>query len=373
MKNLLPAMRFVGLRKTPRRGVLPAPVANEARMARLVSVICTSHTPFMLSSVDRWEHTRTLRAGKGGFDPGVPVESRAEMEAKDARIAAARGVLRDALRAAAPDVLVVFGDDQLEQFKLTNFPALGIFTGDAFSGFKISPLDGPPFPGDWPPRPRTAEHWATVPGKPDLAKFLLTRLLARGFDLAFSTQLGDADRGMGHAIMRAHTLLETGFGIPTVPVWINCYYGPQPTAQRCYDFGRAVRATIEDFPDDLRVAVIGSGGLWHTPGAGASILDETFDRAILAEVASGDARAMAAAFDAYRLVYDPADARSVKDASGGTGIVTGLGSGTGETRNWIAAAATVDGVAGTVVDYIPVYASPVGIAFASWSLDGSPK
>jgi hypothetical protein len=337
-------------------------------MARIVSVICTSHTPFMLSTLDRWEHTRTLRASRDGFDPRVPVETRAEMESKEARIRAARAVLRDTLHAAAPDVLVIFGDDQLEQFQLANFPALSIFTGAEFSGFQVSPLDGPPAPGPWPPRPRTPEHWATVPGEPGLAKALLTRLAERGFDMAFSTTLADPERGMGHAIMRAHTLLETGFSIPTVPIWINCYYGPQPSAQRCYGLGRAVREIIEAYPGDRRVAIVGSGGLWHTPGAGNSILDETFDRAILAEVTSGDARAMAATFDAYPIVYDPADPRSVKDASGGTGIVSGLGSGTGETRNWIAAAATVDGLPGTVVDYVPVYASPVGIAFAYWTI-----
>jgi len=322
----------------------------------------------MLSSLDRWEHTRTLRAAKGGFAADVPVETRAEMAAKDARITAGRAVLRDVVRAARPDVLIIFGDDQLEQFKLANFPALSIFTGERFSGFTIGPVDGPPAPGDWPPRPRTPEHWQTVEGHPALAKTLLVELAARGFDMAFSAQLPDPERGMGHAIMRPHTLLETQFAIPTVPIWINCYYGPQPSAQRCYGLGRAVREIIEAFPADLRVAVIGSGGLWHTPGAGNSILDEAFDRAILAEVAAGDARAMAAAFDAYPIAYDPTDERSLKDASGGTGIVSGLGSGTGEVRNWIAAAATVDGLPGTVVDYIPVYASPVGIAFAYWTL-----
>ena len=338
-------------------------------MTEIVAVVCISHTPFMLSSLDRWEQTRTLRGNAGGFDASVPHETRTEMAAKETRIRAARDVLRDVVRVARPDVLVVFGDDQLEQFKLENFPALGIFVGASFSGFRVSPLDGPPFPGDWPARPRTPEHWATVPGAPELAKSLLTRLTALGFDMAFSTRLPDVERGMGHAIMRAHELLETGFAIPTVPVWINCYYGPQPTAQRCYDLGRAVRATIEAFPGNLRVAVVGSGGLWHTPGAKSAVLDETFDRAILAGVASGDARSMAATFDGYPIVYDPLDARSVKDASGGTGIVTGLGSGTGETRNWIAAAATVDGIPGTVVDYVPVYASPVGIAFAYWNVD----
>ncbi len=338
-------------------------------MAQIVAAMCTSHTPFMLSTLDRWEQTRTLRAGAGGFDANVPSESREDMVAKAARIAAGRATLSDVLRSAAPDVLVIFGDDQLEQFKLANFPALSIYTGSSFSGFTISPLDGPPFPGDWPPRPRTPEHWQTVPGSPDLAKALLMRLTALGFDMAFSTQLTDPEHGMGHAVMRAHTLLDTGFSIPTVPIWINCYYGPQPTAQRCYDLGRAVRETIDALPGNLRVAIVGSGGLWHTPGAQKSILDEEFDRAILASVTTGDARAMAATFDTYPVVYDPLDARSVKDASGGTGIVTGLGSGTGETRNWIAAAASVDGVPGKVVDYVPVYASPVGIAFAYWPLN----
>jgi hypothetical protein len=207
-----------------------------------------------------------------------------------------------------------------------------------------------------------------VPGHPALARALLTRLAAHDFDLAFSLSLADPERGMGHAIMRPHLLLETGFAIPTVPMFINCYYGPQPTAQRCYEYGRAVREIIEAYPEELRVVVVGSGGLWHTPGAAKSILDESFDRTILAHVASGDARAMAVAFDAYPVIYDPNDARSVKDASGGTGIVTGLGHGTGETRNWIAAAAVADGTPGTVVDYIPVYASPVGIGFAYTAL-----
>jgi hypothetical protein len=337
-------------------------------VAQLAGVICTSHTPFTILDLPRWEETRTLRAGAGGYAEGLPVESHEELAAKRERIMAGRAVLAAKLREWKPDVLVIFGDDQLEQYKLTNFPALGIYLGAEFAGFHVSPKDGPVFPGPWPDRPKTPDHWSTVPGHPALARALLMRLAARGFDLAFSLGLADPERGMGHAIMRPHLLLETNFSIPTVPMFVNCYYGPQPTAQRCYEYGRAVREIIDAYQEDLRVVVVGSGGLWHTPGAAKSILDENFDRMILGHVASGDALAMAAAFDAYPVVYDPNDERSVKDASGGTGIVTGLGHGTGETRNWIAAAATVDGAAGTVVDYIPVYASPVGIGFAYYEL-----
>ena len=53
-------------------------------------------------------------------------------------------------------------------------------------------------------------------------------------------------------------------------------------------------------------------------------------------------------------------------ASGGTGILLGVGGGTGETRNWIVAAAVADGQPATVIDYVPIYASPIGTSFAYW-------
>ena len=40
--------------------------------------------------------------------------------------------------------------------------------------------------------------------------------------------------------------------------------------------------------------------------------------------------------------------------------------GTRETCNWIAAAAVADGKPATIVDYVPVYASPIGAGFAYW-------
>ena len=69
---------------------------------------------------------------------------------------------------------------------------------------------------------------------------MLANLTQRGFDMSFSAKLADPERGMGHAFMRPHTLLETNYAIPTVPIWINCYLGPQPTAMRCYELGRTV-------------------------------------------------------------------------------------------------------------------------------------
>ncbi len=80
----------------------------------------------------------------------------------------------------------------------------------------------------------------------------------------------------------------------------------------------------------------------------------------------GDARRFAEHFDSRPPEVPGETEAALKYASGGTYMLAGLGSGTGETRNWIAAAAVADGKPGTVVDYVPVYASPCGMAFAYW-------
>ena len=49
-------------------------------------------------------------------------------------------------------------------------------------------------------------------------------------------------------------------------------------------------------------------------------------------------------------------------------MYTGIGSGTGETRNWVVAAGAADGKPGVVLDYVPVFSSPCGMGFAYWDL-----
>jgi hypothetical protein len=48
-----------------------------------------------------------------------------------------------------------------------------------------------------------------------------------------------------------------------VPFAINVLQYPLPTAMRCYKLGQAVRRAIESYPEDLRVVVVGTGGLSH--------------------------------------------------------------------------------------------------------------
>jgi hypothetical protein len=140
------------------------------------------------------------------------------------------------------------------------------------------------------------------------------------------------------------------------------------TGKRCYELGKAVREVIEDYPEGLRVAVVGSGGLWHTPGMQDAYLDEDFDREGLRLMQAGDARGWADHFDSYRIAQDDSSQMIPPRGPKSTGLPGpgGPQGGTRETCNWIAAAAVADGAGAELVDYIPVYASPIGVGFAYW-------
>jgi Catalytic LigB subunit of aromatic ring-opening dioxygenase len=191
----------------------------------------------------------------------------------------------------------------------------------------------------------------------------------RGFDPAFMLSLPDEVHGLGHAFMRPLSKLTAGqFHIPMLPVMVNCFYAPQPSAARCVGAARAIRAAIEAWPQDLRVAVVGSGGLWHTPGAQDAYIDEEFDQEMLLRLRRGDADAMADYFDHWQPAAPRKHLRCYESFPGGTGMPGGIGSGAGETRNWIMAAAVADRPA-SVIDYVPVHASPCGMGFAYWDME----
>jgi hypothetical protein len=157
---------------------------------------------------------------------------------------------------------------------------------------------------------------------------------------------------------------------PIVPILINCFYAPQPTAARCYQLGRAVREITEEYPDGLRVALVGSGGLWHTPQKQDAWLNEAFDEVLLGHMAKGDIKAMAAFFDAYRIPEGDLSQDIGTRGKGVTGMPAfgGPQGGTRETCNWIAAAGAVEGRTATVIDRVPIYASPINAAFAYFNL-----
>lgn len=58
-------------------------------------------------------------------------------------------------------------------------------------------------------------------------------------------------------------MIDEGWRVPVVPMTINVVLYPLPTPARCWALGEAVGTAIKSYPKDLRVAVIGTGGLSH--------------------------------------------------------------------------------------------------------------
>jgi hypothetical protein len=87
-------------------------------------------------------------------------------------------------------------------------------------------------------------------------------------------------------------------------------------------------------------------------------------------MAKGDIKAMAACFDDYRIQ----DGDLSQDIGVRGEAVTGMPAfggpqgGTRETCNWIAAAGAVEGNTASIIDRVPIYASPINAAFAHFNL-----
>lgn len=145
-----------------------------------------------------------------------------------------------------PDVLVFFYNDHANSFFFDCYPTFSIGVSPEFDmadeGAGRRPLPN-------------------IKGHARLAAHVASRLVNEEFDMAVFQ-----DRPLDHgcnsplALMWPHVPDWPG---AILPIAINVLQHPLPSAARCYKLGQAVRRAIESFPDDLKVVVVGTGGLSH--------------------------------------------------------------------------------------------------------------
>jgi Catalytic LigB subunit of aromatic ring-opening dioxygenase len=287
---------------------------------------------------------------------GARFATRARVEVWAEQYRTVRGAVAElgrAFREAEIDTVIVAGDDQFELLDRSNYPTFLVYTG---STFRMLPLARSELrrraqrhadPQARGRADRIAEGYSMdaareLDGDPELATALVERLAADGFDVAVSSRPPSEDRGFGHAFGIVAGQLMPEDGCRMVPIVVNTYFPPnQPSASRCFDFGRSLRAAIDALASARRVAIVASGGMSHF------ITGEDFDRDVIAALRRGDE-------DALRAIPSPS-----------------LQSGTSEIRNWIIAAAACEGLEADWDEYVPVYRTPygegVGLAFMRWS------
>ena len=319
-------------------------------MAEIVLGVGTSHTPQINIPWDKWDLLREKDENDKRMDyqallkqakPGLEGELTSE-KWRQRDTAAQRGVkvLGDVLKQVNPDVVLIFGDDQQEQFHDNNMPMLSIYHGETFK-VRNSRENGRQRPA-W----AEAEHERLpsedkeYPAAPELAGYLLEALTLDEFDVARTNELR-SDIGIGHAFAFLHRRVWPDTDVPVMPFMVNTYYPPnQPTAKRCYKLGQSVRRAIKAWPSDARVAIMASGGLSHV------ILEEDLDRITVDALQHKDSE---------RLCALPRNK---------------MKGGTSEILNWVALAGAVEPMQMTLVDYVPAYRSPAstgcGMGFAYW-------
>jgi aromatic ring-opening dioxygenase catalytic subunit (LigB family) len=157
----------------------------------------------------------------------------------NADIAAMRQIGRE-LEESKPDAVIVIASDHLETFFLSSVPTFAILSGEfshaEFAGRKYE-----------------------MPIHQGLAEDLLDKLMAAGFDLGYSQ-----DAVLGHAFAAVYEWVIEKRPIPVVPIFVNAYLPPLPTARRCAELGKAIAKVIASRPE--KVAIVASGGMSHFPG-----------------------------------------------------------------------------------------------------------
>jgi protocatechuate 4,5-dioxygenase beta chain len=87
------------------------------------------------------------------------------------------------------------------------------------------------------------------------------------------------DMLIDHAVTIPLSLMWPGTcNVKIVPVEINTVQHPLPSVARCLKLGRSVGQAIEAYDKDLRVLVVGTGGLSHQlEGERAGFINKEFD------------------------------------------------------------------------------------------------
>ena len=69
----------------------------------------------------------------------------------------------------------------------------------------------------------------------------------------------------------------------TVPVAVNTIQHPLPSPARCLKFGRALGRAVASYPQDIKVLMVGTGGLSHQlDGTRAGFINRGFDEMYMA-------------------------------------------------------------------------------------------
>lgn len=193
-------------------------------MATIIGAIASSHTPTIGFALDAAKHQDPVWAPI--FSAYAPVAKWLEQ--------------------AKPDVLLVVYNDHVTSFFFDHYSAFALGIGESYS-----PADEGGGPRQLPP----------IGGHAGLARHLGASLVADEFDMSFFQ-----DKPLDHGCFSPLSVMlphATEWPTKIIPLQVGVLQFPAPSARRCYKLGQAIRRAVESYPEDLRVAIVATGGLSH--------------------------------------------------------------------------------------------------------------
>ncbi|HVC51633.1 MAG TPA: hypothetical protein VND87_06400 [Stellaceae bacterium] len=216
---------------------------------------------------------------------------------------------REAIDAFDPDFVVIFGDDQYENFREDGVPSFCVFLQDQIESRPFARYNA-----------GATNVWGE--GKDTVIKtkghhaggsYLAAQLIKEDFDVSYAYRMR-YENGLPHAFINTVMYLDydrKGFPYPVVPFHVNCYGSsviakrgstahltgeadpnlidpPGPNPGRCFDIGGAIARVLGD--SKWRVALVASSSWSHaflTPKNHYLYPDNASDRARFDELASG--------------------------------------------------------------------------------------
>ncbi|MFQ6029166.1 MAG: extradiol ring-cleavage dioxygenase [Dehalococcoidia bacterium] len=184
-------------------------------------------------------------------------------------------LLRAEIDAFKPDFVLIWGDDQYENFKEDIIPPFCVL---AYDQMQCRPFAHRPSNAWDEPTDKVFKY----AGNSQAARALVTGLLEQGIDMSYAYKPLHEEGGLGHAILNTLLFLDydrKGFDYPVIPFLVNCYGSrvirnrggaeeyesepdpPGPSPKRCMEVGAATARVLKESP--WRVALIGSSSWSH--------------------------------------------------------------------------------------------------------------
>jgi protocatechuate 4,5-dioxygenase beta chain len=172
--------------------------------------------------------------------------------------------IREWLSDHKPDVAINIYNDHGLGFFLDKMPTFAIGAAHEYrnedEGWGIPQL--PPFPGD-----------------PKLSWHIIESMVAQEFDITSCQELA-VDHGFTVPMQLFWPGAPNNPDMPrVVPISANTVQHPIPTLKRALDFGKALRRALLSYPEDIKVVILGTGGLSHQlDGTRAGFINKDFDQ-----------------------------------------------------------------------------------------------